>query len=174
MLWSNQWDRTLMWLIESGNKTKEDIIDSFKWGNFKNTEFEYMNNDNQLVTKKESSSKIIPTGSSEYTKANNIYDLAGNVYEWTMEQRRGFGRAYRGGYMAGDSSNSVKCREDYFYPNVSIGYIRSKSNAIYKIIVNKRWKITKLKSDFPLFKIQKLKKHVKKERTKILEITIRI
>ncbi len=153
MLWSNQWDRTLMWLIESGNKTKEDIIDSFKWGNFKNTEFEYMNNDNQLVTKKESSSKIIPTGSSEYTKANNIYDLAGNVYEWTMEQSRGFGRAYRGGYMAGDSSNSVKCREDYLYPNVSVGYIRSKSNAIYKIIANKRWKITKLKSDFPLFKI---------------------
>ena len=27
MIWGNQWDRTLMWLIETGNKTKEQITD---------------------------------------------------------------------------------------------------------------------------------------------------
>ena len=26
MIWGNQWDRTLMWLIESGNKTKEEYV----------------------------------------------------------------------------------------------------------------------------------------------------
>ena len=37
MIWGNQWDRTLMWLIESGNKTKEEIIvDSTSWGNQNN------------------------------------------------------------------------------------------------------------------------------------------
>ena len=39
----------------------------------------------------------IPTGSSDYTKANNIYDLAGNVYDWTMEAVSANGRGLRGG-----------------------------------------------------------------------------
>ena len=38
------------------------------------------------------------TGASEYWKANNIYDLAGNVYEWTQEKySTGTNRAFRGG-----------------------------------------------------------------------------
>ena len=27
----------------------------------------------------------ITTGSAEYTKTNNIYDMAGNMWEWTTE-----------------------------------------------------------------------------------------
>ena len=34
------------------------------------------------------SEAMIPSGSSEYTKANNIYDIAGNVEEWTLENGR--------------------------------------------------------------------------------------
>ena len=38
------------------------------------------------------------TGYSEYWKANNIYNLAGNVYEWTQEKySTGTNRANRGG-----------------------------------------------------------------------------
>ena len=29
----------------------------------------------------------IATGSSDYTKVNNIYDMAGNMWEWTTEER---------------------------------------------------------------------------------------
>lgn len=29
--------------------------------------------------------QIIPTGSNEAYQANNIYDMAGNVYDWTLE-----------------------------------------------------------------------------------------
>ena len=84
MIWGNQYDRTLMWLIESGNKTKEQVIDDSKdWGNYRNTTFEYENNSGSMVTKTDSTR--IPTGSSEFTKANNIYDLAGNVLDWTAE-----------------------------------------------------------------------------------------
>ena len=90
MIWGNQYDRTLMWLIESGNKTKEQVIsDSKDWGNYYNVSFEYENNSGSMVTK--TGSTRIPTGSSEFTKANNIYDLAGNVWDWTAE-------AYRTGY----------------------------------------------------------------------------
>ena len=99
MIWGNQWDRTLMWLIETGNKTKEQITDdSTSWGNYNNATFEYVNSSGSVSTKNEGSSTRIPTGSSEYTKANNIYDLAGNVYDWTMEDDSTYSRVSRGGY----------------------------------------------------------------------------
>ena len=82
--WKSQYDRILIWLIESGNKTKNEIIkDSTSWGNLANSTFEYIDNSGKLVTKKENSIIRIPTGSTEYAKSNNIYDLAGNMSEWT-------------------------------------------------------------------------------------------
>ena len=99
MIWGNQWDRTLMWLIETGSKTKEQIADdSTSWGNYNNATFEYVNSSGSTVTKNENSGTKIPTGNTEYTKANNIYDLAGNVYDWTMEAHSAYHRVYRGGY----------------------------------------------------------------------------
>ena len=99
MIWGNQWDRTLMWLIETGSKTKEQIADdSTSWGNYYNATFEYVNSSGSTATKNEGSSTRIPTGSAEYTKANNIYDLAGNVRDWTMEAYSTSYRVYRGGY----------------------------------------------------------------------------
>ena len=98
MIWGNQWDRTLMWLIETGSKTKEQIADdSTSWGNYYNATFEYVNSSGSTATKNEGSSTRIPTGSAEYTKANNIYDLAGNVRDWTMEAFSTSYRVYRGG-----------------------------------------------------------------------------
>ena len=98
MIWGNQWDRTLMWLIETGSKTKEQIADdSTSWGNYYNATFEYVNSSGSTVTKNENSGTKIPTGNTEYTKANNIYDLAGNVYDWTMEANSTYDRVYRGG-----------------------------------------------------------------------------
>ena len=98
MIWGNQWDRTLMWLIETGSKTKEQIADdSTSWGNYNNATFEYVNSSGSTVTKNENSGTKIPTGNTEYTKANNIYDLAGNVYDWTMEALSTYYRVYRGG-----------------------------------------------------------------------------
>lgn len=98
MIWGNQWDRTLMWLIETGSKTKEQIADdSTSWGNYYNATFEYVNSSGSTATKNEGSSTRIPTGSAEYTKANNIYDLVGNVRDWTMEAYSTYYRVCRGG-----------------------------------------------------------------------------
>ena len=124
MIWGNQWDRTLMWLIETGSKTKEQIADdSTSWGNYNNATFEYVNSSGSTVTKNENSGTKIPTGNTEYTKANNIYDLAGNVYDWTMEAGSTYYRVYRGGYynLNGD-----------FYPADSRGdYVPTSSSIVY-------------------------------------------
>ena len=131
MIWGNQWDRTLMWLIETGSKTKEQIADdSTSWGNYYNATFEYVNSSGSTATKNEGSSTRIPTGSAEYTKANNIYDLAGNVRDWTMEAYSANNRVYRGGYCVNDG-NSVPADSRYSSsPTYSNGYYGCRS-ALY-------------------------------------------
>ncbi len=120
MIWGNQWDRTLMWLIETGSKTKEQIADdSTSWGNYNNATFEYVNSSGSTVTKNENSGTKIPTGNTEYTKANNIYDLAGNVYDWTMEAISTSNRVYRGGdFSTYGGIRPADCR-NYSYPTLS-------------------------------------------------------
>ena len=79
-------DTTLQWLIDSGAKSEEDIrVDSTSWGNYSNNTFT-------------GNVKSGTTGMFEETKANNIYDLAGNYWEWTAER---YGDSYvmrSGGY----------------------------------------------------------------------------
>ena len=105
MIWGNQFDRTLMWLMECNakdettGKNKEEVIsDSTSWGNYSNATFQYTNSSGGTSTKNSGNSTRIPTGSTEYTKANNIYDLAGNVYDWTMEACITDFRVLRGSY----------------------------------------------------------------------------
>ena len=120
MIWGNQWDRTLMWLIETGSKTKEQIADdSTSWGNYNNATFEYVNSSGSTVTKNENSGTKIPTGNTEYTKANNIYDLAGNVYDWTMEAGSTYYRVYRGGYYNNYGDSDPADYRGNNYPAVS-------------------------------------------------------
>ena len=124
MIWGNQWDRTLMWLIETGSKTKEQIADdSTSWGNYYNATFEYVNSSGSTATKNEGSSTRIPTGSAEYTKANNIYDLAGNVRDWTMEAYSTNFWVYRGGdYDVVGDINPADIRSFYVPTGSSIYY----------------------------------------------------
>ena len=121
MIWGNQWDRTLMWLIETGSKTKEQIADdSTSWGNYYNATFEYVNSSGSTATKNEGSSTRIPTGSAEYTKANNIYDLVGNVRDLTMEAYSTFSRVSRGGYYSYNGDNYPADYRYYDYPTNSV------------------------------------------------------
>ena len=132
MIWGNQWDRTLMWLIETGNKTKEQITDdSTSWGNYYNATFEYVNSSGSVATKNEGSSTRIPTGSSEYTKANNIYDLAGNVYDWTMEAYGTGGRLYRGGYYYDYGTYYPAVIRSNYYPTSSYYDLRLSCSTLY-------------------------------------------
>ena len=131
MIWGNQWDRTLMWLIETGSKTKEQIADdSTSWGNYNNATFEYVNSSGSTVTKNENSGTKIPTGNTEYTKANNIYDLAGNVYDWTMEAYSTCSRVCRGGYYFYDGDDFPADSRYVSYPTYSY-YLYGCRSALY-------------------------------------------
>ena len=131
MIWGNQWDRTLMWLIETGSKTKEQIADdSTSWGNYYNATFEYVNSSGSTATKNEGSSTRIPTGSAEYTKANNIYDLVGNVMDWTMEAGSTYSRVSRGGYYYDNGDDYPAGARNVSYPTFSLNYCGCRS-ALY-------------------------------------------
>ena len=82
--WGINWDTTLQWLVDSGDKLIGDIKgDSTSWGNYSNDSFSEGARGNY-------------TGVWEEAKANNIYDLAGNNWEWTQE-RSGSDYVMRGG-----------------------------------------------------------------------------
>ena len=86
MIWGTQYDQVLNWLIKSGEKTPLDINKgSVAWGNYLDNEFEYYTNTSKATaTKSLGSETRIASGAYEGAKANNIYDLAGNVKLWTL------------------------------------------------------------------------------------------
>ena len=96
MIWGCQWDATCDFIATKGEL--KSITDSSDWGNYRNSK----NNAAVKETKEDGTeerkygSKQI-TGYSEYWKANNIYDIAGNCWEWTQEADSVYSRVYRGG-----------------------------------------------------------------------------
>ena len=128
MISGSLWDETLQWLVDSeakistGEKIDYTLIDdSTKWGNYRNATFEYTTTSGGTRIKNESSSTKIPTGSTEYTKANNIYDIAGNAYEWTLEADNRSYRVNRGGYYDSDGYNNPVNDRYSGYPTSSYG-----------------------------------------------------
>ena len=93
MIWGCQWDVTCKWLAEHSY----DINNSSAWGNYRdyNTANNYAEGNEKYEAGAGGKQK---TGSSENWKANNIYDLAGNCWEWTQEADSTNDRALRGGY----------------------------------------------------------------------------
>ena len=68
---------------------------------------------NKTKTKTASESIFLTTGASEDFKTKNIYDLAGNVYEWTNEANSTTNRVVRGGgYGNNGTSIPASFRED--------------------------------------------------------------
>ena len=102
LIYGVEWDSVLQWLLDSNAEigaetsgtmtiTLSDIqTDSRSWGNYADSVGGAATDAGGFRTK--------PGGTNEYWKVNNIYDLAGNVYEWTQEKySTGTFHAYRGG-----------------------------------------------------------------------------
>ncbi len=106
MLWGCLFDETLQWLVERANKNYTYFVNySYAWGNYNDSTFDYTKADGTTAKKEKGTSTRVPTGSSDYTKALNIYDLAGNVWEWTLEGTGTSCRVLRGGSNWDLSSN---------------------------------------------------------------------
>ena len=90
-----QWDAAMNFVSDADH----NIIDARSWGN-------YDNSTGDAKTNSGSSNMNFTTGRNEAWKAKNIYDLAGNYEEWTMESSMAAPqRKIRGGSV-GDSGLS--------------------------------------------------------------------
>ena len=123
MIWGCQWDVTMNWLISSGAKTSNEVNkDSRSWGNYSDSK----ENAKVTVTEEDGTTtnkygRKQNTGYSEYWKANNIYDLAGNCSEWTQEASYTSSRANRGGGYGGNGSSFPVSGRGGFNPDHSDG-----------------------------------------------------
>ena len=90
MLWGCQWDATLRWMQTSTNSEVANFpTNSTGKGNYRDT----------------NGNAPIPTGSNSSYSVNNIYDMAGNVYDWTIEAGSANFRVLRGGDCGGTGSD---------------------------------------------------------------------
>lgn len=91
LIYGVQWDAVMNFI-----KEEVDLNSSNLWGNYRDS----------AGYAGENSGTLQKTGTNEYWKAKNIYDLAGNVGEWTMETNLGTNRVIRGGaYNNSGNSN---------------------------------------------------------------------
>ena len=124
MIWGIQWDETLKWLIDTGEKTYEEVgYNSTSWGNYRNNSFTYYTNTSKSTATKSSGYwTTIPSGAYEGANANNVFDLAGNVGDWTLESYgsgTGNGRCSRSGGYAYSGGNYPAALRYNYNPGVS-------------------------------------------------------
>ena len=88
MIYGNQWDEVMDWLVDTGEKTSDEVNkNSTTWGNYSNYSGE---------TVVEGYGEPQESGHSDAWRANNIYDLAGNYFDWTQEADLSYYRVSRG------------------------------------------------------------------------------
>lgn len=129
MIWGCQWDATLRWMQTSSNSEVANFpTNSEGKGNY-------------LGTQGDTDIKIILTGSNLAYAVNNIYDMAGNEFEWTIESRYmsgmdGNARVGRGGVCVGTASDLPVSIRGGSYPTISSKGIRVQSHTLYKVTPN--------------------------------------
>ena len=119
LMFGIQWDLVCKYLGVKGGLSVEDInSNSTNWGNYENAKIENITSGKYAIYKNGSLGKwttisgsyiktntnpdyhtLLSTGITDYTKKMNIYDFAGNEWEWTLEKTSYSNApcAYRGG-----------------------------------------------------------------------------
>ena len=98
---SYAWDTTIAFM----QKVNSDYGSSSEEGNYTDTTFSYTDITGARQTKAKNSSVLVPTGQT--TPVCNIYDMGGNVWEWTTESYSYPNNPYTsrgGGYYIGFAS----------------------------------------------------------------------
>ena len=130
LMFGVQWDLVMKFLETKGVSQNDLRSDSTSWGNYRGSTFTlnrgkyakygalstWYNYNQDLANCVQSSVKqsasdyensiLLTTGASDETKKMNIYDLAGNVWEWTLEYTSStiVPCAHRGGFYYNDIS----------------------------------------------------------------------
>lgn len=114
LMFGIQWDLMLKHIETKNSKTKDELrAYSSSWGNYNNISFDisnlkakYSNNSSAsfnnisgIYTKPINTSVLLTTGATQRNQTMNIYDLAGNQSEWTLEKSNDNDNpsTYRGG-----------------------------------------------------------------------------
>ena len=84
LVYGVQWDAVMRWISEDTELAKY-LMNSEGKGNY-------------------DAETIIPTGSNPEYQLKKIYDIAGNVWEWTMEAHSTANRVFRGGFCISPGS----------------------------------------------------------------------
>ena len=119
LMFGIQWDLVLKHIENKQGKTQVELkTDSTTWGNYKNATFEItkgkystdLGKSFQEVKgtyTKPASNVLLTTGATERNSVLNIYDLAGNEWEWTLEKsmNTSIPSVRRGGYYNNDGSS---------------------------------------------------------------------
>lgn len=98
LVYGVQWDAIMRWLSRGTEEERRWLKDSTGKGN-------YSDND--------SSNNPSNTGINDQYQMKNIYDLAGNVWEWTMEKYLDSKRVERGGNYEPDTGALKPCSAWY-------------------------------------------------------------
>ena len=126
------WDSMLDFIKDSSH----NVTSSSSWGNYKNSDTYkvyrgslYSNStwsaadttNGSDVTK--NTSILLTTGATERNSSKNIYDVAGNCYEWTTEARNTNGRVVRGGSYGISGSDYPASDRDSIHPTYSLNSV---------------------------------------------------
>lgn len=119
LMFGIQWDLVMKFIEEKGAKKQDELkTNSALWGNYYNANFDVTGvlytasvsvsgsgvwtEVTSSYTKSASTKVILTTGATDRNKVLNIYDLAGNVMEWTLEAQTWHGsNVMRGGSFDG-------------------------------------------------------------------------
>lgn len=126
LLYGAQYDAMLNYI----NSTSTSVTNSTTWGNHNNSTFtftgQYQVNGSGAytsgtgTTKPANTSWLLTTGASEQNKAKNIYDVAGNVWEWTYELTpASSNRVLRSGSFYGSGAGGPAASRINTYPDSS-------------------------------------------------------
>ena len=86
MIWGSQWDQIMIWMKEVENEAKKSfyVLNALGMGNYGTDD----DSDSDTTSP-------APTGNTDNYKVKNVFDLAGNVFDWTLEATNTYGRVSR-------------------------------------------------------------------------------
>ena len=106
LITGTQWDTILNQMVKKSDLTESDLVSSEKWGNYLNNSIEYKGRLSKIyyssgkwyvpafggetegktnIYSDNTYGDLITTGASKQTEKYHIFDMAGNVWEWTDE-----------------------------------------------------------------------------------------